>query len=343
MSFSCVYCGEEIASGNPASGKVQLAGCPRCLNAFTISWVNGDPAPREIENVERVDRLAPAGSVMAGVLGMLDEVLPQLPVLPHVPQRALALIHDPLASMRQLADLVNEDAAISMKILRICNSAMYMSTSEVKDLQLACARLGMKTIANITYAVTNGNLYRSPNPALRDLMEQMWRHAMATAHAADALAEKTQGIDRSLPFIAGLIHDIGKLVLLDTLANKYKGPVGRLRQTPELMIKAIDLFHPTVGLQVVQYWRMPNEFAFSTYYGGTPDAVGEAQWRPLAHIVCLASAIADSSGFPIGEPTTELEGHASVAALGLSQDVVTGVRDGLPETVESLLNALGAA
>lgn len=321
-----------------------MVGCAKCLNASFIDWGQDPPEARRVDRVETMDELAPDGSVMAGVLARLGDSIAELPMLPEVPRRILYMIHDPLTSMNDLAEIINEDPAITMKVMRISNSALYGGTHEIKDLHVACARLGMRTVANVVNAAANGNLYRVRRKQFRDLMERLWRHAVVTAHCADRIAQLVPKEEHRSAFVAGLVHDIGKLVLLDTITTRYRGNLGRLRESPELMVKVLDRFHTLVGLHVIQYWKMPPEFAFSTFFVGRPENVPVDKWSSLAHVVCLASAMADACGATVGtDDPLVIAGHASIAALGLTDERIQQLAEDTSEELDSIFEVLGAA
>lgn len=345
---ACPHCyDEDLLVGIKPAKPVQLAACRKCLDVCLVDWNTGAPVTSEIEGLVPLRELAPPGSVMAGVFSLLNDVIEELPVLPEIPQRIVSMINDPITSMSDLATIINEDAAISMKILRMSNSAFYASTHEITDLRTACARMGMKSIAHVVHAVANGNLYRARDRAFRDIMEQLWRHAVATAHCADELAGLVRGIDRNLPFAAGLVHDVGKLVLLDLLTTKYKGNIGRLRESPQLLIKVIDRFYTLVGLHVVQFWQMTPEYTFTTFFNSQPAALSAnpvQQWKSLTHLVALAGDVATACGYKVGPgetPSLQQE-HPSAVALGLSDEQIGALHLSLPEPLEALMEVLGA-
>ena len=96
-------------------------------------------------------------------------------------------------------------------------------------------------------------------------MQNLWQHSVATANCCEAIAIQFK-IDSKTAFIAGLLHDIGKVVLVDSITTKYGGNVGRLSSSPTLLTIAINPFAPIIGLHVVQKWNLSEELTFSTLY-----------------------------------------------------------------------------
>lgn len=343
MNCACPYCNQNLLTAVKPIKPMQVVGCRECINVSLVEWTGDDPAAKPISGMPPLSEIAPQGSVMAGVFAMLNDIIVQLPVPPEVPQRVVSMVHDPLTSMNELASVIEDDAAISMKVLRMANSALFASTHDISDLRTACARLGMKVLANVAHVMANSNLYRSGDLHFRELMQQLWLHSLATAHCADEIARIVKLTDTNAQFVAGLVHDIGKLVLLDALTVKYKGNTGRLKESPDLMLKVMNRFSPIVGLHVVQYWKMAPEVLFTTLFNHQPEATPTPEWTPLAHIISLSSDLVDAYGYKIGDgPPPNLAGHASAKALELTKEQTAELSRTLPEALGSIVDALGA-
>lgn len=279
---------------------------------------------------------------MAGVLSVVTESIVELPVLAEIPQRVVTTIHDPLASVHDIVKIIEEDAVLSTKILSLANSAFFATVSEINDLTTACSRLGLRQLANIATTISNVNQYRTPNPELHKLMQKLWQHAVATAHCSEALAMKFK-IDTSTAFIAGLLHDIGKVVLVDSITSKYAGNVGRLSNSPDLLSKAIDPFAPIVGLHVIQHWKLSDELTYSTLYSQRPELIPAEASNELAYCVQLASDLAESKGFGISNPDKiTLEGHQALQFFDLSQDELNTLSDSFDEMLDSVMQVFGS-
>jgi HD-like signal output (HDOD) protein len=337
----CKVCGNDLGGVSRKIKPFQLVGCTQCMNVVLIDWETEPVESSLIAEVGELAQRAPRGSVIGNVFDMLNRVIEELPVLPEVPQRVVATIHDPLSSIDDLVTIIEEDAVLSMKILSLANSAYFATVSEINDLNTACSRLGMKSIANIAHAVANANLYKTSKVEHRKLMEQLWTHAIATAYCADSIGQKV-GLDSNTVFVGGLVHDIGKLVLFDALTNKYSGNIGRLSEDTSLLIKVISQFAPLAGLHVIQHWKLAPELAFSTLFSSAPEHNPSADWSLLSHAICLSNAAAEQIGFSIGEvEQTDLSVHPSIAALGLTEDW-SEIELQLQDSIDSVLGVLGS-
>jgi HD-like signal output (HDOD) protein len=320
MRVECPLCG---AGGPAVSAGVlltHLVSCPACHEAYLVSAANGAISARPADPPAPLSARIAQGSVMEGVLGAIDESIRGLPTIPAATQRVIAAIHDPLTTTESLVKLIHEDATLSMRVLRLANSATFGGRQKITDLRLACARLGMRNLANVAHVVAQAHLYRSANPTFREFMNALWQHAVATARLAEAFGAVAGGVSQNTLFLMGLVHDIGKPVLLDATTNQYKGRIGRLKESPDLLLRALDDFAPYVGLRVAQYWNLSTEIRFATYYAGLPSAA-PAAFRRHAYLVALSSAAAESAGYGAIPASRDPKAQAAELAEGLSQEL----------------------
>lgn len=339
----CPFCKQEFPSFIEQVTGTRLAACTKCLNPSVIEWSGQGVKVSSVKTFEPVDVMAAKGSVMAGVFELLGKAIAELPALPEVPQRIASMINDPIIAIAEIAEVAGRDAAVSMKIMQMANSALYSTPRAITDLPTACSRLGLKVLGQVVQSVAAANMYVVKSKTFSDIMARLWRHAIATAHCADELSVHAPELGRTIPFSMGLVHDIGKLVLIELITVRYKGNTGRLRESPKLLLRVIERFHPLVGLHVVQHWRMTPEHAHSTFFGTYPNDAPIETWRPPAHIVSLASDLADACGFAISEEVDPniLEGHPSADALGISQEELNALRDKLADPIEAFMESLG--
>ncbi len=177
----------------------------------------------------------------------------ELPVLPAVANQVLQLTHNPDATNKELADLLQRDLALASHTMRFANSAAYSPVTKLVSLQQAIARLGMQTIAEIALASTlNAKLFKVPGYEWHAI--EIWRHALATALWCKELARITRrNIDTT--FLAGLLHSIGRPVVLQTVLKVAEDL--NITLTSEQVCDQEERFQREVGLKVCQQWQMP--------------------------------------------------------------------------------------
>ncbi len=333
--LKCPYCEEGAPSQTTHGASVQLAACPACKNPYYIDW-DGQQVQR-IAGATDIRQAAAKGTIGGELLAALPKAIEDLPVLPEVSTRIMELLRSSDTSMKDIAETVRQDQAIAMKILQLANSAMYGGLTTITDLSAACARLGTRTVANAVQTVANGNLYITSNPAFKDQMRRLWTHSVATAHCASEIAMLTASPRSDALFVAGLIHDIGSVVVLDIVSGSRRGVLAELHKSPELVREVLESYSPLIGLHVVQAWKLPPEFSMTTYLRSTPDAAPTEDVRAMTHIVCLAGAVAEVSGFSVYDGATSLLSHPSTKYLGLSDIKLAALRADLEDSVRPLL------
>ena len=135
-----------------------------------------------------------------------------LPILPNAVAQVLALTDNPNAGARDYERVIKQDAALTTKILRTANSPYY-GGGNITNLQRALSQLGVNAIRSICLAVSFQSALASRNLDRRFSPSRFWQHSLAVACGAKVLACVARDPNAEEAFIAGLVHDIGKLAL----------------------------------------------------------------------------------------------------------------------------------
>ncbi len=316
-----------------------LCACTGCKNPITVARVDIGVEVRPLLRTRDVRTLAAEGSIGAEVLSRLDKAIEKLPMLPHLAGRVSDMANDPSKSINDLSQIVREDPVIALRVMKMANSVVYGGLQEIKDLDAACSRLGTKLICNAVQTATSSNLFACSCGELESYMRLLWRHSVATGYAAQAVATAMSFPKPERLFLAGLIHDIGKLVILDMLATAKNGPLALLRDTPELCYELIEGFHLLAGLHIVQHWELAPEFLLTTFAHHDPGLCQDPQLLPMVHALCLADAIARIEGYTTSSdsPPTFLSALPSSQFLNMTDIRLAGLRIDLTDKVEALL------
>jgi HD-like signal output (HDOD) protein len=314
--------------------------CKSCLNPVVLrheekGWETATP-----KGVQDIRLIANEESIGGTLMALLPEAIENLPVLPEVAQRILSLLREPEMSVNDLVKVINEDQVIALRILKLANSAMYGGLMEIKDLKSACARLGMRVISNAVQTIANGRLYKSTDAAMKRYMEDLWRHAVASAHCANEIATVLAEPCTDIYFVAGLIHDVGKVLLLDILSSKGSSIMRTLNESPELFQEVLSQYHALVGLHIIDHWNLPPEFGLTTFFHEAPENTPDDYWNSLVNTITLASAIANTSGFGNGEIPVSLLSMSCTKFLGLNDVKVATLRIEIEDKVAPLLELL---
>jgi putative nucleotidyltransferase with HDIG domain len=228
----------------------------------------------------------------------LDDYINKLKALPPAPRvlsQLLVLLNKPDADASQIVELVAFDPALTAKVLQRCNNAD--SGLSVSDLDQAVTLVGFNEIYRLVAMVVGEGLMGSEQEGYGIGKGELWEHSVTTAVAARVIAAKLDA-EENLAFTAGLLHDIGKLVLGTYLEGsrqsvlKETGESGHSFLEAEKAILGVD--HAEIGGRVLVRWNFPEDLTSAVRYHHNP-----AQARPheqLAACVHLGDIIAHCLG-----------------------------------------------
>jgi len=207
--------------------------------------------------------LSPQGQEVATYLEkLLGERKIEVPMLPEVASRVLALSNDPDSDAAQLAKLIQGDQALAGHVMRIANSAAYTPNASMVSLQQAIARLGMGVITEISLVASlNSKMFNAPHFDGR--IAEIWAHALCTALWGKEVA-RTSKRNVEASFLCGLLHSIGRPVVLQSI-SEYTQDKSLIISNEEALVLE-QLFHVAFGVVVVEKWGMPTIVQESVQY-----------------------------------------------------------------------------
>ncbi len=218
-----------------------------------------------------------------------------LPTIPEVVAKVNRIIEDPESGTRDLGELVDQDAPLAAKVLRIANSAFY-GAQECVSTTHACTILGMRVLKNLVMQVAVMEQFEHLEGTGFDVTG-LWEHAVSTARLASFIAGmRPEAMSRKPDELygCGLLHDIGKIVMLDGLGTAYVDLVNKAmdRNLPIHLIEKMELGfdHTDVGNVVAERWGMPRDLADAIQFHHAPAVVLEK--RHVAALVWCANHVA---------------------------------------------------
>ncbi|TAJ21531.1 MAG: HDOD domain-containing protein [Planctomycetota bacterium] len=188
----------------------------------------------------------------------------QIPTLPEVVTKLSAMVENPLVGIAEIGRTVREDAAMTTRLLRVANSATVGLSEPVLSVEQATATLGARAVRNLALQAAVIDLFEDL-PSTDELdIQLVWRHAILTAQVAQLLATELKAGLPLAPdeyYSCGLVHDIGKLVLLQALGEEYLAVMHDARRNGKATHVAeqeeLGYTHVDVGARVAAYWRLP--------------------------------------------------------------------------------------
>jgi HD-like signal output (HDOD) protein len=185
----------------------------------------------------------------------------QLPVFTPVALELQQLMRQDDVASERIEALIQRDPALSIQVLRMANSSVYSGLMKITTLRQAVARVGTRQILRIAFAAAQQGLYRSTNPKTRRDMDFIWQAALGAAHGAAWIAERSGHADLSeQAFLAGLLHDIGKLVILRAF-DELAAEAAPGRSLPDTLVhETMDALHCGYGEDLLRRWNLPEEY-----------------------------------------------------------------------------------
>lgn len=341
--ISCPFCESELPKEASTADAAALGICSTCFNPVLLSWRSGNEVVEPLPGAHDVRRTAPKDSIAATVLAQAAAGIGDLPMLPEISQQILTLLKDPEFGMADLANLIRRDSVLSLAVMKQANSAAFGGLNEIKDLNGACARLGMKNVAHIVQLTANRNLFITGNTALKSGMERLWRHSVATAQCANDIARASLSPEQDVIFLAGLVHDVGKVLLFEMASSPRHPVVRQLQGNPDLLREVMENLHGLLGLLICQTWKLPPVFRATAYFHDSPEQCPVKEWLSAVHTIALANVIVQIEGYGMYEDAGDafLASHPSTVYLGLSDIKLASLRVDLSDTLESLFEAAG--
>lgn len=183
-----------------------------------------------------------------------------LPVFPGVAQELYAKMQNDDSSVNEIAAIIAKDQAMAAQMLKLANSAFFAGLNKVRTIREAIMRLGVNQVYNCLVAGSQKNCYISRDPVIAGHLRTLWKHALATAKGSQWLLRKTGYSELANEgFLAGLFHDIGKLLLLKVFETIRAG--NKNANLSELfMIEILDSMHVEQGFALMNEWSIPQVY-----------------------------------------------------------------------------------
>ncbi len=275
----------------------------------------------------------------------------ELRSLPSTTMRLMDLLDDATVGADEVLAVIEKDPSLTANLLKLCNSAYYGLRRQVGTARQALVLLGNRTIVNLAFAASMGDVLRGPLTGYHMERNQMWHHALGTALGAAHLASRQPDVSlRERAFTAGLVHDIGKLLLNGALKQKLvqlpSEPTAAALQAAEVQIMGFD--HAEAGAALAQAWNFPPALVdlIAGHHRPGGDAVGgngnDPEAATLAAAVAGANAVAAWCGF--GGGATAMAGAdltEFMANLGYEEALVDEFAARLPGDLDTMLSVIG--
>ena len=248
-----------------------------------------------------------------------------IPTIPTVLTEITNIFNSPDGSAKDAAHVIEKDAAIATRVLRLVNSPFYGLKNPVSNINLACSILGLKAIKNLVVQATVLQTFGS-SPAVRGFdANWLWDHSFKTAVACKMIAERSPanaGMQKDDAYTCGLIHDIGKLILIDSQSDRF-GESLELSKSKKLPLakaeaEVFGFNHAHVGGLLANRWKLAANVQAAVMYHHSP-ATNAEDWA-RGFLVKAANTFAHrAAGDKNGGYRGDLCDSDTLLALGLNE------------------------
>lgn len=265
-------------------------------------------------------------------LKRITQSLIGLPTLPTVITQLISLIDNPKTTARNVSQLIATDQSLTAKILKLANSAFYGFPREIATVDLAVVVLGFETVKNLGLSVSILERFSGADATGGDGefdRQKFWEHSIACGVAARLLAGKLRYRMPGEAFAAGILHDIGRLILSQYFPSEFAEVLSVMREE-HLYIghaeeRVLGVTHADVGSWLAERWNLPDQLEQAIALHHAPGRVeGPAELPSLIHLadfLCRREKIGDGGGdiMPHLDP-------AALRAFGIHAEPVAALK-----------------
>ncbi|MHC4871024.1 MAG: HDOD domain-containing protein [Planctomycetota bacterium] len=238
------------------------------------------------------------------------EAITDLPTLPTVASQIVAIANSPKTSATDVGALINNDQALTTKVLKLVNSSFYGFPQQIKTINHAIVILGFNKVKNIVLTASVFDLTKGKDGDRIDI-RKFWEHSLGCAIAAQIVAQHLgRGLSPDDAFVGGLLHDFGKIIFDQFLPDEYDPVIKHCKEnktlirTSEKEILGFD--HSQVGTWLAEMWKLPVGLVTAIRYHHLPQSAREE--REMAAAVHIGDILTRSLGVGNG-------GDGSIPAL----------------------------
>jgi HD-like signal output (HDOD) protein len=268
-----------------------------------------------------------------------------LATLPEVTAKIVSTVEDPKSTAASLHKIVAHDPALATRILKVVNSAFYGLPGQIGSVERAIVLLGLNAIKNIAVAASLGQLFRGVKLCENFTAKDLWTHCIAVGVTARELARQMKLPIADEAFLAGLIHDTGLLVALQTWPDKLKLACETAQKSErdfcEIEREIVGADHQQLGQGLAEMWKFPRSCQLVAGYHHKPTTLSDNN-RMLATLVFVADTLCckQNRGFNLTALRQKYE-DGGILDVHLDPMLIEQTAGKLDELVSSATSVLG--
>jgi HD-like signal output (HDOD) protein len=269
----------------------------------------------------------------------------RLPTTPHIFSRLSAAMKNPDISVDEIVSVVQLDAALSARVLRLSNSSLYGGSGTINNLGEAINRTGFQEVYRLVGAAMSSQLYITGLPVYGVGGDELWGNSLTSAIALEHLADAA-GEDRRVGYTLGLLRSVGRLLLQRLAAGALVPPLSGRKATAALVSawerETFGITSAEAAERLFSLWRFPDRLAEPIHFQFNPTAAPQrARFAALLH---LASYIAETLGknLPIEKEAWSL-GEDVLLMAGIGTDTVEACMEKTRASADQMESVMRAA
>jgi len=321
---------------------------PPCIEMFKIAldltaqavadgWDLPDPSQRRAENVEHMEDLFTKG------MGSPDTIVKhetELSSFPDIYFRIREILEDESASADRIAQVVGTDMSLSAKLLKLVNSPFYGFPQSIDSISRAVALVGAKELSTLALGISAINYFKDIPPELVD-MKSFWRHSITCGILAKVLAGTQTGLSPERFFIAGLLHDVGQLIMYKKLPYASTEAMLFARENSIPLVEAersiIGFCHTDISKPLLESWQFPEGLSNMVNYHHNPMEFPNPLEPAIIHVAdTLSNAVEISQGGMYVLPDLDPDAWE---LLGIDPSALDGAVAEYQKQIDIIINA----
>ena len=255
-----------------------------------------------------------------------------LPTLPEMALKVREVADDDNASIKQLCDVISNDAALTARIIKVANSPLFRAPREIEDLNMALSRLGMQYTCNLATGLAMQQMFQATTDLIDSRLRDVWTRSSEMAGMCHVLCKHRTNLRPDQAALAGLVHQIGVLPILS-----YAEENANLLNDSFSLDKVIEEVHPQLGVKILTAWEFPSELRqipveYLQFHKDKPSA----DYADLVTVSLLQSYAGTN------HPLAQMD-YAQIKAferLGLDPTIEAAEADDLSEEMEAAMSML---
>jgi HD-like signal output (HDOD) protein/FixJ family two-component response regulator len=280
------------------------------------------------------------------IVAVINKNQTDLPSLPKIYLRFRELMARK-ATFNEIVGLLKKDIAIAAEIIRRSNSAYYKGFATNTSLEQAVARMGYDAVVQVVTELSFRKFFTMKMEKFRCLIENLWKHSISSAYAAEFISKLLKLDLKGDPFLSALLHDIGKLALLQIIAGMERRGKFHEGIHPIMLVNILEDYHCQLGARLLEKWKFAECYIYTTLHhnGSNPAAAACAQAaKETAYdrelmVVKFANQTANWMGYDIlasGPPDIDLDEAAPIQQFNLKPERIEETKEQVTERMKEV-------